>query len=54
MDLVLRAPTLGDTLREAVDLTDVTLDLPEVPRLVESLLGHVLAVEMGLTIDSPC
>ena len=54
MDLVLRAPSLGDTLWETIDLTDVTLDLPEVPRFVESLLGHVLTVEMGLSIDSSC
>lgn len=52
VNLLVFAPTTWDSLGKAVDFTELAFDLPQVARLITSLISMVL-VEMLMTIYFP-
>jgi hypothetical protein len=54
VNFALRAPSLRNPRRKAIDFTNVLLNLPQVARLIKHLMRQVLSIVMTCAIDCAC
>ena len=51
VDFILRAPSVWNSFRKAIDLANISLNLAQVARLVEGLVRCMLHIKVTLSVD---